>query len=253
MNYYKRHIGDYIKTTAHLSLLEHGIYSRLIDVYYTREDGIPESQAARLIGARTKDELSALKIVLNEFFVCIDGLWVNEQFQEEIEVQKSKAERNREVGKKGGRPHKSGNPEITQTVSENNPGCLQEETKTVSENNPSVRGTTSHKPITNKPLKDITPARQGSPKVSSLEISESAMQEAGISAELAVEYLRYRRKKQAPLTPRAWSGILKEIAKTSLTVDDALEKAMMRGWQGFEADWAAKSMDATPDYSTLRD
>jgi uncharacterized protein YdaU (DUF1376 family) len=32
VNYYERHIGDYLKDTAHLSLLEHGIYTRLLDV-----------------------------------------------------------------------------------------------------------------------------------------------------------------------------------------------------------------------------
>ena len=46
MNYYKRHIGDYLKDTAHLSLLEHGVYARLLDVYYTRETAIPDDQAA---------------------------------------------------------------------------------------------------------------------------------------------------------------------------------------------------------------
>lgn len=46
MNFYKRHIGDYIKDAAHLSLLEHGVYARLMDVYYTREAGIPDGQAA---------------------------------------------------------------------------------------------------------------------------------------------------------------------------------------------------------------
>ena len=48
MNYYERHIGDYLKDTAHLSLLEHGVYSRLLDVYYTRESPIPAADAERL-------------------------------------------------------------------------------------------------------------------------------------------------------------------------------------------------------------
>ena len=34
MNYHKRHIGDYLKDTAHLSLLEH-VYARLLDVRTT--------------------------------------------------------------------------------------------------------------------------------------------------------------------------------------------------------------------------
>jgi uncharacterized protein YdaU (DUF1376 family) len=68
VNYYERHIGDYLKDTAHLSLLEHGIYGRLLDVYYTREGAIPVAQAERLIGVRSKDEKAALANVLEEFF-----------------------------------------------------------------------------------------------------------------------------------------------------------------------------------------
>ncbi|KGU92210.1 hypothetical protein X880_6078 [Burkholderia pseudomallei MSHR4032] len=84
MNFYKRHIGDYLKDTAHLSLLEHGVYARLLDVYYTRESGIPDDQAARLIGARARDELSALKVVLGEFFELVDGTWVQQRCEREI-------------------------------------------------------------------------------------------------------------------------------------------------------------------------
>nr|CAB5300747.1 hypothetical protein IST455B_01618 [Burkholderia multivorans] len=84
MNFYKRHIGDYLKDTAHLSLLEHGIYTRLLDVYYTRESGIPDDQAARLIGARARDEVAALKVVLGEFFELVDGTWIQQRCEREI-------------------------------------------------------------------------------------------------------------------------------------------------------------------------
>lgn len=106
MNFYKRHIGDYIKKAGHLSLLEHGIYARLMDVYYTREAGIPEDKAARLISARTKEELQALANVLDEFFTLVDGLWTQGRCEEEIGNASDKAEQNRENGKKGGRPKK---------------------------------------------------------------------------------------------------------------------------------------------------
>lgn len=85
MNYYERHIGDYLKDTAHLSLLEHGIYTRLMDVYYTRECAIPAKEAARLIGARSKDEREALETVLAEFFVLVDGVHRQERCEREIE------------------------------------------------------------------------------------------------------------------------------------------------------------------------
>lgn len=145
MNYYKRHIGDYMKDASHLSLLEHGIYMRLLDVYYTREGAIPADQAARLIGARSKDEKEALEVVLGEFFKLADGFYMQARCELEIKAMQTKAETNRVVGKRGGRQKKetdkdkSANPEETQTVSDGNP----EETQTVSKNNP------SHKPIAN--------------------------------------------------------------------------------------------------------
>lgn len=90
MNFYSRHIGDYLKDTAHLSLLEHGIYARLMDVYYTRESGIPESQAARLIGARAPEEVAAVQAVLAEFFKLVDGVWVQERCEQEISAYAEK-------------------------------------------------------------------------------------------------------------------------------------------------------------------
>jgi uncharacterized protein YdaU (DUF1376 family) len=33
VNYYERHLGDYAKDAGHLSMLEHGAYSLLLDRY----------------------------------------------------------------------------------------------------------------------------------------------------------------------------------------------------------------------------
>jgi uncharacterized protein YdaU (DUF1376 family) len=85
VNYYERHIGDYLKDTAHLSLLEHGVYTRLLDVYYTREGEIPETDVARLVGARTKEEKAALATVLAEFFELRIGGYGQARCDREIE------------------------------------------------------------------------------------------------------------------------------------------------------------------------
>jgi uncharacterized protein YdaU (DUF1376 family) len=90
LNYYERHIGDYLKDTSHLSLLEHGIYGRLLDVYYTREGAIPDAQAARLIGARSKEEREALTAVLAEFFVLTEGHWHQARCDIEVEAYQAK-------------------------------------------------------------------------------------------------------------------------------------------------------------------
>jgi uncharacterized protein YdaU (DUF1376 family) len=222
MNYYKRHIGDYMKATAHLSLLEHGVYNRLLDVYYTRESGIPEDQAARLVSARSKDELAALKIVLAEFFFEVDGVWMNNRCEEEIEAQNARAEKNREVGKKGGRPPKT----ETQTVSENNPNGFQTETQTVSENNP------SHKPlaISHKPgnSKTTTPPASGrSPSGKPDDVLDSTW----------ADFIALRKAKRSPMTATALSAIRTEAGKAGITLQAALVECCARGWQGFRADW----------------
>lgn len=91
MNYYERHLGDYSKDTAHLSMLEHGAYGLLLDRYYSTESGIPADQAHRVARARTREEKMAVDAVLGEFFQLIEGVWINNRAEEEIAKYKEKA------------------------------------------------------------------------------------------------------------------------------------------------------------------
>jgi uncharacterized protein YdaU (DUF1376 family) len=93
MNYYERHIGDYLKDTAHLSLLEHGIYGRLLDVYYTHEKPIAATKAGRLIGARSVEEMEALAVVLEEFFALDGVVYVHRRCDREIARYQEKQEK----------------------------------------------------------------------------------------------------------------------------------------------------------------
>lgn len=112
MNYYERHLGDYARDAGHLSLLEHGAYTLLLDRYYTTEQGIPQDQAHRVCRARTKEERAAVDAVLAEFFVLESGVWTNGRAEREIDKMQAKIEAARTNGKRGGRPKK--NPAGTQ-------------------------------------------------------------------------------------------------------------------------------------------
>lgn len=112
MNYYERHLGDYAKDTAHLSMIEHGAYSLLLDRYYATEAGIPADQAHRVARARTKEERDAVDAVLQEFFRLENGVWLKERCEEEIEKAQARIASARTNGGKGGRPRK--NPIKTQ-------------------------------------------------------------------------------------------------------------------------------------------
>jgi uncharacterized protein YdaU (DUF1376 family) len=70
MYHYQFNIGDYRKDTAHLSLLEHGIYRMLIDSYYTNEGPLPADDAKlmRTHCVRTADEQQAYKNIITDFF-----------------------------------------------------------------------------------------------------------------------------------------------------------------------------------------
>ena len=85
MKYYGHHIGDYAKDTGHLTMLEHGAYRILLDRYYSTEAGIPEQQAYRLARARSDEEKAAVDAVLEEFFELVDGIWINQRAEEELD------------------------------------------------------------------------------------------------------------------------------------------------------------------------
>lgn len=113
MNYYERHLGDYAKDTGHLTMLEHGAYTLLLDRYYSTEQGIPADQAHRIARARTKEERAAVDTVLAEFFDLADGVWTKGRVEEEIEAAAGRINAAKTNGKKGGRPKKQ-NPTGTQ-------------------------------------------------------------------------------------------------------------------------------------------
>lgn len=116
MNYYERHLGDYARDTSHLSMLEHGAFTLLLDRYYSSEQPIPAAQAHRLARARTKEEQKAVDVVLEEFFKLVGEAWVNTRVEAEIEKKESKTKAAQANGVRGGRPKKKpvGSENITQ-------------------------------------------------------------------------------------------------------------------------------------------
>jgi len=67
--------------------------------------------------------------------------------------------------------------------------------------------------------------------------AEPAAKPAGVSEQVWTDFLGLRKLKRAPMTPTALAGIEREAVKAGWTLQAALEKALARGWQGFEADW----------------
>lgn len=144
MHYYKKNIGDYRSATAHLSLLEHGVYNWLLDTYYLNEKPLPlnERELFRMALARTEDEKNAVRDILIEFFVETENGWVHNRCESEVKAYHAKAETNRKNGGNGGRPKKQ---------AKENPNGFQsngEETQSVISGIPQETLTKNQEPLT---------------------------------------------------------------------------------------------------------
>jgi len=141
VNYYERHLGDYARDAGHLSMLEHGAYSLLLDRYYSTERPISRGDAYRICRARSRDEKAAVDAVLREFFVVSGEEFVNNRAEEEISKARARIEAARTNGAKGGRPKANqdqtqkkpsgfpaGTPDLTQTKALHTPDTRHQET-----------------------------------------------------------------------------------------------------------------------------
>jgi len=93
MNFYYRHIGDYLKHTGHLSLAEHGVLNLLLDRFYGTEKPITRQEAIGLCRPTSKAEKRAVENVLTEFFIETKAGYVNRRAVREIEKYQEKSEK----------------------------------------------------------------------------------------------------------------------------------------------------------------
>ena len=120
MHFYKHNIGEFSAATAGLDFEEIGIFVRLLDRFVLTEKPIKTEWVNLGFKGEAKGKAEA---ILAALFVEVDGGYVYEPALAWVEEYQSNAEKNRENGKKGGRPKKK-NPEKPSgliSVSENNP------------------------------------------------------------------------------------------------------------------------------------
>jgi uncharacterized protein YdaU (DUF1376 family) len=109
MIFYSRFPGDYLKKTAHLSLVEHGAFCVLLDSYYGSETPYPNDLDTlyRICRAMSYSEKKAVRSIVEQFFyVAKDGLLHNEKADKVIAHALPRIEAARVNGGKGGRPKK---------------------------------------------------------------------------------------------------------------------------------------------------
>ena len=210
MFYYSFHVGDYIHDTAHLTNDEDLAFRRLLDLYYTQEQPIPNKTQEVSRRIRMGNHVDVVEIVLNEFFVLdvANDCWRHKRCDETIAAYQAKAERNRIVGKLGGRPKA-------------NPNANHQETQMVSKHNP------NQEPITNnhKPIKEIQATIVATP--------------VGVSQSVWDDFVKHRKALKAQISMTAITRIEQEANKAGWTLEQALTECVAQGWRGFKAEWVA--------------
>jgi uncharacterized protein YdaU (DUF1376 family) len=125
VNYWERHIGDYARDAGHLSMMEHGAYTILLDRFYSTELPIPADKVHRLCRANTEQERAAVDAVLEEFWTLTEEGWVNGRALEEIQIARKRIVAAQQNGRKGGRPRTQAKPSGEQTQPEDDPSTTQ--------------------------------------------------------------------------------------------------------------------------------
>ena len=229
MHYYKFNIGDYARSTRHLSNEEDLAYRRLIDMYYENEAPIPlETQ---WVARRIRVAAEVVEIVLQDMFERTEDGWKHARCEADIADYHKSAQRNRENGKRGGRPKSVGNKPTE------NPVGSQSDTS----GNPVVTLTTNHKPLTTN--QDI--------------LSNESMPETDVSDDFdpkdVVEVwnevaLKLGKPKVRDLTPERRQLLKARMAQYALddfvVVFNNIERSPFlrgdHGWRGCTFDWVFK-------------
>lgn len=147
MHYYKFNISDWQSSTRHLSLEEEAIYFRLINYYYDTERPIPlETQSVFRRLMLVSHSVIALQI-LEEFFIKTEKGFVKNKCDQVIKEYKKLERKNKENGRKGGRPRADAARKETQEK----PSGFPVDSQSLPSGNPNQElETINHKPETTK-------------------------------------------------------------------------------------------------------
>jgi uncharacterized protein YdaU (DUF1376 family) len=230
VNYYEHHLGDYMRDTAHLSMLEDAAYRRLLDAYYVRERALPADlrECYKLARASTKPEREAVAYVLREFFTLGDDGHHQGRADAEIARFKAKSEKARA----------SINTRWERT---------RAEAKTNNERSTNVQPTgyerttddihrapvpSNQTPVTNNPPPPSGVAPPLKPaKAKAIDCPD------GVAAQTWADWTTLRKAKKAPITATVLDNAIAEAGKAGMTLDAFLRVWCARGSQGLQADW----------------
>jgi uncharacterized protein YdaU (DUF1376 family) len=102
--WYPRHYKGYGEKTAHLSIIEHGAYTLLLDHYYQTRGNLMANASAllRVCRCQSEEERNAVLSVLDQFFTVDErGCYRNKRADKELGIAANVSQARSEAGKAG--------------------------------------------------------------------------------------------------------------------------------------------------------
>ena len=219
--------SDYLADTAHLGLTEHGIYWRMLLHYYQHCKPFPNDleKINRFILASTPEEKRVTEYILGEYFKLVrheDGSlhWHHTRADKEISAAEYRHLSAVERGKKGGRPSKKAELNLSFTSAKAEPKQPEPEPE------PEEKKTKTH---TRFAAREYLSAR-------------------GVQDQTITDYLAIRKDKKLTPTLKAMEAIEDEARKAGMTFPQAIEMCCVNAWAGFKATWVKTEQPTERDW-----
>jgi len=233
MNYYQHHIGDFIRDTSRLTDSQCMAYLRMMWIYYETESPFENDvdAIAFKIGANASD----VHQIIKHFFFENGGFLHNSRCDKEILSFRGKSEK---AKKSANARWENANAMRTHTERNANERVFDANQEPV----------TSNQDI--KTIPDGIAKKDGDnlPKA----FGVAWLVEKGIDEQDAIDWLKVRKTKRAPLTLSAWKLLETEAAKAGITTAQAVHIAAEKSWQSFVAEYMQNSKPAQGKTNALQ-
>ena len=217
MQYYKHHVGDFIKDTSNLDDHQSMTYLRMLWKYYL--DETPLSGSDEDIAFTVRSDEKTVRTLLKHFFLSRDGAWIHIRCEKEIKVFYDKSEKARASAKS------RWDANTMQTQCERIANASKIDANVPKSDASSILPITHYPlPITNTKTNTNTPPKQMPSPV-------------GVCVELWADYMTIRKSKKSPMTKTALSGLERECNKAGLSLEAGIRVCCERGWASLKAEW----------------
>jgi uncharacterized protein YdaU (DUF1376 family) len=234
MQFFKFHIGDYKKATAHLTDEEDICYRRMLDRYYDTEQ--PFEDDLRLLARHCRAKQDTVQTILSDFFIQVEGRWHNPRADAEILAFYAKSAKAAESANARW-SKKERNANALRTHTDGNATDMRTPCEPDATHNPL--------PITHEEPKTKTRATRYD--------AVASLSALGVSDQIARDWIKHRTTLKTTVTQTVIDGIAREAAKARIALSDALAMSCERGWRGFKAEWVAEAIGQKPRNGSARD